>query len=218
MTATLPATLKTYFDTGDKPTQSQFTDVMDSFVSILTGQGEKFVPTGTSAPSNGIYAVTASAIGIRAIESVNIYSHGALHSQFTTGASAAVNTLAFFNATSGNNAGFSVQGEATAGCTIYTAGTGNFSFYTHNVGSLACRFMGVTNAVNWVDITPGTTGQGAELVANGETDVNLKLTPKGSAFVQYGTVVADAGINNTGYIRIRDAGGTIRRVAICSGS
>lgn len=35
MTAQTVATLKTYFQTGDKPTQSQFSNVMDSFVSFL---------------------------------------------------------------------------------------------------------------------------------------------------------------------------------------
>ena len=98
-----------------------------------------------------------------------------------------------------------------------TQGTGNHNFYTNTV-TLQGRFTHTAGAVNWPDITGSVSGNPVRITANGEADVGIMLAPRGSAFLHYGTLVADAGINNVGYIRIRDSGGTIRRIAIASGS
>lgn len=118
-----------------------------------------------------------------------------------------VPTLRAFSSSNADVAtGFSTQGAA------------NHNFYTATA-TLQARFTHTANANSWIDITGATSANPVEIVANaGYADKDLKLTPKGSAFVQYGAFTGDAAINTTGYIKIRTADGVIRRVAIVSGT
>lgn len=107
--------------------------------------------------------------------------------------------------------------NANSSIGIASQGTGNVNCFTSG-SRLQARITHTANASNFIDITGAASASPVTITANGEADVGISLVVRGSAYVQYGTVVADAGINNTGYIRIRDAGGTIRRIAIASGS
>jgi hypothetical protein len=51
-------------------------------------------------------------------------------------------------------------------------------------------------------------------VLGSDTDIDLTLTPKGAGKVRFGTRTASADVAITGYIEIKDAGGTIRRLAV----
>jgi hypothetical protein len=59
MTARTPTILKTYFETGDKPTQTQFGDLIDSFVNVATSATQ--TPIGPLALTDGSTVATASA-------------------------------------------------------------------------------------------------------------------------------------------------------------
>jgi hypothetical protein len=69
--------------------------------------------------------------------------------------------------------------------------------------------------VNWVDVGGAATGAPPGLTAAGsDTNISLKLVPKGTGKVRFGTRTANADAAITGYLEIEDAGGTIRKLAI----
>jgi hypothetical protein len=60
-------------------------------------------------------------------------------------------------------------------------------------------------------------GSGGEVtLASNSTDGNIALTPHGTGKVKFGTFVTSASHTASGYIEIRDAGGTIRKLAVVS--
>ncbi len=75
----------------------------------------------------------------------------------------------------------------------------------------------VTSAVNCFAFRGAITGSPAEAFANGaDTDIDLLFSPKGAGTVRFGTYSAKAAEVHTGYITIKDAGGTPRKVMICA--
>lgn len=72
----------------------------------------------------------------------------------------------------------------------------------------------VASSVNYLRFLPGTTGNPAEIRAGGETDVDLLLAPKGAGNVKFGTHGATGDVVITGYITIKDASGTTRKLAV----
>jgi hypothetical protein len=55
-----------------------------------------------------------------------------------------------------------------------------------------------------------------ESAGSGDADIDLALTPKGTGRVRYGTHAAVVAEVVTGYIEIKDAGGTVRKLAVIS--
>lgn len=67
MTAQSRTTLKTYFETGDVPTQAQFIDLIDSFL-VLTGTTSQTIPSaitvsGAASFSAGVSAASLNVVG-----------------------------------------------------------------------------------------------------------------------------------------------------------
>jgi hypothetical protein len=85
----------------------------------------------------------------------------------------------------------SVSGFAQAAVT-HTASANNYLTFTG--GNNASPNIGVASASN--------------------ADIDLTLTPKGTGNVRFGTRTASADVAITGYIEIKDAGGTVRRLAV----
>lgn len=141
------------------------------------------------------------------------------NSQLTfTATTSAVNSWVMKNNSTGSGPILVPTGETNTAAIIASRGTGNVDFYTAD-GSY--RQVSITNTVspNSRLTLTGGTGQGAIGIATNASAANLALTPVGSGgFVKFGTFASDAAINTTGYIKIRTADGTVRRVAIVSGS
>lgn len=53
----------------------------------------------------------------------------------------------------------------------------------------------------------------AESAGTGEADIDLALTPKGTGRVRFGTNTASADVAISGYIEVKDSGGTVRKLA-----
>jgi hypothetical protein len=65
-----------------------------------------------------------------------------------------------------------------------------------------------------VQIQSATTGNGPTISADGsDANINLRLTPKGTGVLQFGTYTAGV-VAQAGYITITDAGGTSRRLLV----
>lgn len=74
---------------------------------------------------------------------------------------------------------------------------------------------GSASAVNGLTVFGSNAGTQPQLVAAGtDTNIDLQLTPKGSGNVRFGTFTASADAPVTGYITIKDAGGTLRKLAV----
>lgn len=125
MTQQTVATLKSYFQTGFKPTQSQFGDVMDSFVNFLDTSAQSivsdfniggFIAVSANATIGGGIVVGTPTGGLKGNGTVNateIYINGTLIATTSAGGSGTVNNgtanqLAYYptstNSVSGTNA------------------------------------------------------------------------------------------------------------------
>jgi hypothetical protein len=98
---------------------------------------------------------------------------------------------------------------------ISTKGTGTFEVKTNNFTQTQLLVTHTANSVNRLSITGGIAGAAPVLSTNGsDTNIDLTLTPKGTGNVRFGTRTASADAAITGYIEIKDSGGTIRRLAV----
>ena len=52
------------------------------------------------------------------------------------------------------------------------------------------------------------------IASSGVADGDIRLTPKGTGNVRYGTHTATADVAISGYIEIKDSSGTIRKLAV----
>lgn len=81
-------------------------------------------------------------------------------------------------------------------------------------GSQIFRATKVDNGVNYIHLVNGITTDPAIVSANGPgANIGLRLVPKGTGTVWFGTWTSngDAGVN--GYITIRDEAGNVRKLA-----
>lgn len=70
MTAQVRSVLKTYFETGDFPTQSQFSDTIDSFLSLLDTTGQS-IASDVSAQKNLDVKGTCTVSALNVTGSIN---------------------------------------------------------------------------------------------------------------------------------------------------
>lgn len=109
----------------------------------------------------------------------------------------------------------------TTGYTL--PGNGNIGFYNSTAaicdksGNEIIRFLpaGSTNAVNEFTVINSSAGVAPEISATGgDTDIDIRLTPKGTGVLRFGTFASTAAEVITGYITIKDAAGNSRKLAV----
>jgi len=82
-------------------------------------------------------------------------------------------------------------------------------------GAESLRVTPVASAVNYLEVVGAiTTASPAIQAAGSDTNIDLTLTSKGTGNVRFGTLTANADAPITGYITIKDSGGTARKLAI----
>jgi len=109
--------------------------------------------------------------------------------------------------------------SANIGFTIASKGALGLFFKTG--GSLQqVQISHAASAVNYLNLFGSATNSGTPAnaaptiaAAGSDTDINLRLTPKGTGTLQFGTYTAGI-IAQAGYITITDAGGTSRRLLV----
>ena len=93
-----------------------------------------------------------------------------------------------------------------------TPNAGTFTTLTGNSTSQFGR-----SSANYVQVTGNSANNSPEISALGsDTNIDLALTPKGTGNVRFGTYTASLGLVIAGYIEVKDAGGTLRRLAVVS--
>ena len=129
--------------------------------------------------------------------------------------SISVNFIDVFGNISGQNPLFRSEGSDTnIGMSLSGKGTGGISFQ-NDAGARQFFITPTASAVNYLQVTGAATGAATALSAQGsDTNIDLALTPKGTGVLAFGTLTANADAPITGYITIKDAGGTTRKLAI----
>jgi hypothetical protein len=165
----------------------------------VDGTNPNITATFTAKGTSGIQLVTNNGGVLQAL-----VSHTA----------SAVNYVQVTGAATGNAVNLSAQGSDT-----------NIQFNINSKNAFGIQFgtgggtqFFVSNtaaAANYLRATGGATGFGPVLSAQGsDTNIDLTLTPKGTGNVQFGTHTATADTAISGYITIKDSGGTVRKLAV----
>jgi hypothetical protein len=103
--------------------------------------------------------------------------------------------------------------DANIALALDAKGNGEFSV-TQDFTRTIFKAQSVGSTVNWLNLLASSTGVPTEIYADGaNTDIGIKLTPKGSEYLWYGNYVAGA-TSVTGYIMIKDSSGNQRKLAV----
>ena len=185
-------------------------DTRDATLSTnraLTMAAGQSVQWGTTTYPSGIK-------GDNATGSLDFTVEGETNFQVIRGASAAVNFLAARGNATGGRPSITAEGADTnIGLTVEAKGTG--SIFARTNGAIALQVTNTASAVNYLSIFGNATGARPTISAVGaDTNIDLALVPKGTGYVTFGTRTASGDVAVTGYVEIKDAGGTVRRLAV----
>lgn len=126
----------------------------------------------------------------------------------------AVNYVQVTGAATGSSPTISAQGsDATLNLNLASKGSGSSVLF--QINSLnAFQVSGTGTVVNRLRATAAIAGASPVLdVVGTDTDIDLTLTPKGTGNVRFGTYTGTI-LSPTGYITIKDSGGTSRRLLV----
>jgi hypothetical protein len=133
------------------------------------------------------------------------------------GVTSGVNRLEATNAATGSGAILSTVGSDTNIQQIFLSKGTGIHYFKHANGAPSAQIISNGSAVNFYQINPAATGVYPNLsVAGSDANIDVGLTPKGSGLVRYGAHSAIAAETVTGYITIKDSGGTERKLAVVS--
>ena len=126
----------------------------------------------------------------------------------------AVNYVQVTGAATGSAPTISAQGsDATLNLNLASKGSGSNILFQINALN-AFQVSGTGTVVNRLLARAAIAGAAPALEAVGtDTDIDLTLTPKGAGAVRFGTYTASV-LTPTGYITIKDSGGTTRRLLV----
>jgi hypothetical protein len=192
--------------------QAQIVDTASAVNYLnLTGAATGAAPTISAQGSDAAISLVLSSksTGFVALGGTTLANSGFRVNPITS----SVNYIQVNGNTAGN--GVNLQAEGTDGniqLSIRAKGTSNMPFFTG--GGTQVTISNTASAVNRLDFTGAATGAAPIIAAVGsDTDINLRLTPKGTGVVQFGTYTAGV-VAQAGYITITDAGGTSRRLLV----
>ena len=145
--------------------------------------------------------------------SINAYTNSSVLQFQIAHTASSVNYLQVAGNATGNGPFMSAAGSDTnINMFLITKGTGSHVFSSG--GGQQFIITNTASAVNNLFVTGSATGSPLTLAASGsDTNIDIKLTPKGTGVVQYGTYTAGV-VAQAGYITIKDAGGTTRRLLV----
>lgn len=158
------------------------------------------VAHGGNSNSNGGF-------GISQITSGRVFGNG----MSITGNTAGVNRpAAIFD-----NTNLGARIASTAGDLRIDTATGGFNTFFNSSGGLILSLLHIANAVNNAFIAGSSAGNPVRFGVGGtDTNIDLQLQTKGTGVVRFGSLTASADAAVSGYITIKDAGGTLRKLAV----
>jgi hypothetical protein len=185
-----------------------------SAVNYLEAQGQ-ITTGGPSLIATGSDTNVPLLLKTKGTGSVNFYTSGATL-QFLVGhVASAVNYLQVSGQATGGAPILSAQGsDANVNILHLSKGTGGHVFTTGSASNVQFTVNNTTSAVNYHQMTGSATGSALVHSAQGsDADIDLRFTPKGTGVLSFGTYTAGV-VAQTGYITIKDAGGTTRRLLV----
>lgn len=143
-----------------------------------------------------------------------VFGANAFNSNGIAIAFAAGHNMTWFNASNQNIGSIQVQNTnpASALQLIFDA----FGFQVEDLSGHTQFIVecGIPNVVNHIAVGGGATGVAPQIIAAGtDTNVDLALVTTGTGNVKFGTFSV-ATVAQTGYITIKDASGTVRRLLV----
>lgn len=150
---------------------------------FTTLQSNSLNVISSSAPTNGLYLPATNTVALAA---------RSLPALQATNPASAVNYATITGGTTGNGVNFGVAGSDTDISHQHTSkGTGAHNFYT-NTNVLQFAVNHTASAVNYMLITGGATGVAPSISAQGETNLDIIVSPKGSGVLKMGTATCFA--------------------------
>jgi hypothetical protein len=133
---------------------------------------------------------------------------------FVSSTASAVNYLQVTGSATGSAPALTVQGSDTnAALNLASKGLSNIVLVSNGV--IAATALNLSSAaVNYISLRGNTTGNAPSIVATGsDTNIDFYLQTTGTGVLQFGTYTAGI-VAQAGYITIKDAGGTTRRLLV----
>lgn len=206
MTAQTPTTLKTYFETGDRPTATQFANLIDSYINTLVATPQSIISdiviggsVTTSAagnfPSVVIGSPTGGNKGTGTVNATGIYVNGTLITTTSAGGSGTVisgtvNQLAYYPSSTNSVSGTNVIPNGT------TATTQSASDSTQKLATTAFANPSTTNtAAGSVTLPGGTIIKWGTATSSGTSFPNANF-PFPVSFPNNVFAIAATGANN----------------------
>jgi hypothetical protein len=192
-------------------------------ISNTTGSDSYIEVKGGSSATGGAYITAAGTA-----RTLYISSGAANPIRFFTGGegtaeqariahtASAVNYVQVTGAATGAYSVISGQGSDTnTGLIFQVKGTAYHRFSTGGSSTNEqLRVLHTASTANRFELTGAAAGNAPVFsVAGSDTNIDIALTPKGTGLVRFGTYTGTA-LSIAGYIEIKDAGGTIRRLAV----
>ena len=173
-----------------------------------TGAAPRFVARGSDTDVSLIYSTKGAGTHTFRTNDTNQTQFQISHT------ASAVNYVQVTGGATGVGTIISTQGsDANATFLIRSKGTSAISLQS-GAGATTFEAVPVTSSVNFLRATPAIAGSAPILSAIGsDTNIDLALTPKGTGVVTFGTYTASI-LTPTGYIEIKDSGGTVRRLLV----
>jgi hypothetical protein len=163
-----------------------------------------------------LLATAEAVISSGGSNSVRFLTNGISQEQLRVAHTAsAVNYVQVTGAATGSGPIISTQGSDTNVDLLFsTKGTAGSHVFRTNSTVRQFQINHVTSAVNYGVVTGSIAGNAVPFtVAGTDTDIDLALTPKGTGNVRFGTFTSSI-LTPTGFITIKDSGGTTRRILI----
>ena len=187
-----------------------------AFTITNAGSGYLEQPTVSFSGGGGsgaaAYATVGSGTKVQSLGStMSFYTAGGEVLRVTDGAGSTGYWNVGYNGTNP-----ALRASTSNNAQIHTIGTTAVLLGT-NGGTTQLSVSHTASAVNYVQVTGGASGSPADVTLSAQgssADVNVSIVPRGTnGYVKFGTYVAGAPAA-TGYIYIRDSGGTLRKVLV----
>jgi hypothetical protein len=211
-------------------------------LSTTNGIGLRIYDSGGTVPSSGYWAAssgtsspflwarggtnTPGLITSSGTGAISIQTNSGSQTQFVvTHTASAVNYVQVTGAATGANPNISAQGsDSSISVNLTSKGAGDVRLITGGStgwvrlfpnGTEVVRATGVASGVNYINFTGSVASTSPSMASAGsDTNIDLTLTPKGTGNVRFGTHTGTADTAISGYIEIKDSGGTIRKLAV----
>jgi hypothetical protein len=147
---------------------------------------------------------------------VRFFTNNLSHLQLdVTHTASAVNYIQITGAATGGVPIISSQGsDSNVQLRLVSKGSQGITFFARGGSAQQFSISSVNNSVNYLVVDGAAAGTSPILSAQGtDTNIDLSLTPKGTGNVRFGTFTGTI-LTPTGYVEIKDSGGTVRRLLV----